>query len=451
MAAAYDLTPRMAPFLDAHLLLPLLDSLKELKIYDGDAVLKQKINVITKTNMVDSALEQMEEVADPKAKAEYATQKAALEERSAKILNEFDAEPEDIKVVVEFFKNESLVQKLKSGSNLEIEFLSANHGINAEALNKYYKRGKFEYECGQYNEAEVILANFLSVQQPTSSYVQGAQWGILACHLLTSKSDKTLSDFSAVKYSIESRGVAPLDQIRLRAWFLHWGLFVHTNRPDGVDALADLFTEKQYLQTMENLCPWLLRYYTAAVILSPSRRRNMLRDVLNEIQNFSYLYSDPITQFLESLYTQFDFDKAQLKLKECQELIKQDFFLQHFLDRFTEEARILICEMYCTINKNVDLTMLAGKLQLTVEEAEKFMVNMIRGSAAGNGAQLDAKIDSSEKKVLMALLQKTPQEQVMEKTRDLTGRSNSLSQVLDSVVSDSSDYLKARNGAAKYF
>lgn len=444
MAKKYDLTAKMAPYLDVHLMLPLLDSLKQLNIYESNEVLKEKIKVITKTNMIDSALEHMDECTDINMNADYATQKPILEERSKKILQEFDSEPEDIKVVVEFFKNESLVNELKSSNDLKIENLAANHNISTDALEKYYKRGKFEYECGQYNEAGVILGNFLAIQQDFSPSVLGALWGQLACHILTSKVEKISKCFSSIKEIVEKKIVAPVDQIRQRAWLLHWGLFVHTNRSDGVDALADLFSKEPYLQTVENLCPWLLRYYTASVILSPSRRRYMLRDVLNEIQNFSYLYSDPVTEFLQSLYTHFDFDEAQLKLKECQELMKHDFFLQNFLERFTEEARILICEMYCTINKRVDLTMLSTKLQLTEEEAEKFMVNMIRGSAAGKGAHLDAKIDSSGKQVLMSLVSTTPHQTVVDKTRDLTHRSSSLSAALDVVVSESADYLRAK-------
>jgi len=32
----------------------------------------------------------------------------------------------------------------------------------------------------------------------------------------------------------------------------------------------------------------------------------------------SYTYRDPITQFLECLYVNFDFDDAQQKLRECE-------------------------------------------------------------------------------------------------------------------------------------
>jgi translation initiation factor 3 subunit E len=217
-------------------------------------------------------------------------------------------------------------------------------------------------------------------------------------------------------------------------------LFTNTNFPPT----SDLFAERPYATTMENLCPWLLRYYTAAVILSPSRRRTMLKDLLREIQDFSYLYSDPITQFLESLYKEFDFDEAQIKLAECQELLKRDYFLRSFLEKFTHEARVLICEMYCTISRRVDLTMLATKLQLTVEEAEKWMVNMIRGSAVGNGIPLDAKIDSSGKQVLMSVPSKTSQQVVVEKTRDLTHRTGILSAAIEAVIRDDADYLRVR-------
>ena len=48
----------------------------------------------------------------------------------------------------------------------------------------------------------------------------------------------------------------------------------------------------------------------------------------------------------------------------CQDLVKSDFFLQIYADKFMHEARVMICEMHCTINRRVDLVMLAQKLQV---------------------------------------------------------------------------------------
>jgi hypothetical protein len=36
------------------------------------------------------------------------------------------------------------------------------------------------------------------------------------------------------------------------------------------------------------------------------------------LQQESHSYSDPITEFLEDLYANFDFDAAQKKLRECE-------------------------------------------------------------------------------------------------------------------------------------
>lgn len=293
-----------------------------------------------------------------------------------------------------------------------------------------------------YADAEAMLSNYLLVQQSPSSSVTGALWGRLACHILQAKWDQALSNVASVKESIEVRNISPMDQLRQRAWLLHWGLFVHRD----FDALADFFSERSYLQTLENLCPWLLRYYAAFVVLSPSRRKTMLRDVLNEIQNMSYQYSDPITEFLLSLYTEFDFDEAQLKLNECQALMKHDFFLQAHADKFMHEARQLICEMYCTINHHVDLVFLSEKLQLSEEEAERWMVDMVR--SATSGPTHDAKIDSACKKVIMSTPSRVAHSTVMEKSKELTVRSTILNQNLTSILHDQQHLIKARRNQA---
>lgn len=41
----------------------------------------------------------------------------------------------------------------------------------------------------------------------------------------------------------------------------------------------------------------------------------------------SYKYKDPITEFVECLYVNFDFDGAQQKLRECEEVSQLNFFV----------------------------------------------------------------------------------------------------------------------------
>jgi translation initiation factor 3 subunit E len=73
---------------------------------------------------------------------------------------------------------------------------------------------------------------------------------------------------------------------------------------------------ESYLNAVQTTCPHILRYITAAAIIS-KRRKNIMKELVKIIQQESYNYKDPITELVECLYVNFDFDGAQVKLREC--------------------------------------------------------------------------------------------------------------------------------------
>lgn len=107
------------------------------------------------------------------------------------------------------------------------------------------------------------------------------------------------------------------------------------------------FLSSRYLNAIQTMCPHILRYLTTAVITNKDvrKRRQVLKDLVKVIQQVmstscsimtswpsadpwiiflfslpqeSYTYKDPITEFVECLYVNFDFDSAQKKLRECE-------------------------------------------------------------------------------------------------------------------------------------
>lgn len=52
----------------------------------------------------------------------------------------------------------------------------------------------------------------------------------------------------------------------------------------------------------------------------------MLKDLIKVIQQEQYCYKDPITEFLECLYVNYDFEGAQKKLRECEQVSFPIFF-----------------------------------------------------------------------------------------------------------------------------
>lgn len=65
--------------------------------------------------------------------------------------------------------------------------------------------------------------------------------------------------------------------------------------------------------------PHLLRYVAAAV-LTCKRRRNAIKEVVRVLHQEEHAYRDAITMFITSLFADFDFDQAQQRLKECEEV-----------------------------------------------------------------------------------------------------------------------------------
>lgn len=55
--ATTDLTSTVSPFLDRHLVFPLLEFVQDRRIFPEEEILKAKIDLLAKTNMVDYAMD----------------------------------------------------------------------------------------------------------------------------------------------------------------------------------------------------------------------------------------------------------------------------------------------------------------------------------------------------------------------------------------------------------
>mmetsp|Transcript_44392 Transcript_44392/g.118439 ORF Transcript_44392/g.118439 Transcript_44392/m.118439 type:complete len:109 (-) Transcript_44392:939-1265(-) len=89
-------------------------------------------------------------------------------------------------------------------------------------------------------------------------------------------------------------------------------------------------------------------------------------------------------------------------------------------DEFVQSARLFIFETYCRIHQCIDIRALADKLSMGQEEAELWIVNLIRN------ARLDAKIDSEKHHVIMGSTKPSVYQQVITKTKTLVFRSSVL-------------------------
>uniref|UniRef100_A0A7M5UZS4 Eukaryotic translation initiation factor 3 subunit E n=2 Tax=Clytia hemisphaerica TaxID=252671 RepID=A0A7M5UZS4_9CNID len=422
MAEQYDLTSKVGTYLDRHLVFPLLEFLSSKEIYDETELLKGRLELLQGTNMLDfvkdeyQKLHQTDDVPQEllDKRSEVIQQMKDLEASTEAITTAFD-DPD--------FQREAA--NARDGVVL-FKYLTEHFDLTTEHLDTLYQYAKFQYECGNYQGASQYLYFYRVLVHDDDKNAASAVWGKLACEILTQNWDAALEDINRLKESIDNDHFShPLHLLQQRTWLIHWSLFVFFNHAKGRDLLIEMFLyQPSYLNAIQTTCPHILRYLTTAVITN-KRRKSILKDLVRVIQQESYTYRDPITEFLECLYVNFDFDGAQRKLVECETVLSNDFFLIACLDDFIENARLFIFETFCRIHQCISINMLAEKLNMTPEEAERWIVNLIRN------ARLDAKIDSKQGHVVMGTQAAAVHQQVIERTKGLMFKTQNISGNID--------------------
>lgn len=96
----------------------------------------------------------------------------------------------------------------------------------------------------------------------------------------------------------------------------------------------------RFLNAIQTNAQHLVRYLAVAVVVN-KRRRNVMKDLMRLIEQESYQTSDPVTDFLRCLFTNYDFDGAQQALQKCEQV--QSIALDSFADRLRGSYKCANC------------------------------------------------------------------------------------------------------------
>ncbi|KAK5712998.1 eukaryotic translation initiation factor 3 subunit E [Elasticomyces elasticus] len=420
--------PKLLPYLDRHLVFSLLNFLEEDIPEDQDTteIAKLKYGLLKDTNMSDFVGDLYAQLHDlPERPAEYTKKREEVLEQ----LHKYEEETQKIQ---DLLQDADVVNNLRSDKESNMKYLKDTHDVTPAMVEELYDMGQFQYSMGDYESASETLYRYriLSVD---NEKVNAATWGKLASDILTTNWDVAVEEINKLKESIDSRLLNnPLAQLEHRTWLIHWSLFPFFNHEPAREVLTELFFSPAYINTIQVSCPWILRYLTAAVITNRSRPGNktnylygnyqkQLKDLVRIVRQEQYEYSDPVTAFVKALYVDFDFEEAQKRLSEADEILRSDFFLAASADSFLDAARHLISESYCKIHQRIDIKDLSMRLGLSSDEGEKWIVNLIRDT------RVDAKIDYQAGTVIMNHPPMSVYQQVIERTKGAFFRTQVLS------------------------
>ncbi|XP_016966530.1 eukaryotic translation initiation factor 3 subunit E [Drosophila biarmipes] len=416
--ASFDLTRINCQYLDRHLTFPLMEFLCGKEIYNQQELLEYILETVNKTNMIDYTMDTRKRLNLSQEMPE------ALVQRKAEVLatlKQLQNEVAPIMKATDILKNGESMKDSKTF----VSALQKDYNFKVEHLESAYKLAKYLYECGNYQESTSYLYFCLIVMSPNDKNYLNVLWGKLAAEILTLNWNTALEDLTRLRDYIDSANFSTIQALQQRTWLIHWSVLVFFNHPKGRDLIIEMFLYKPlYLNAIQTMCPHIMRYLATAVVINRTRR-NALKDLIKVIQQESYTYRDPITEFLECLYVNFDFEGARLKLHECQTVILNDFFIVACLNEFVEDARLMIFETFCRIHQCITISMLADKLNMKPNEAECWIVNLIRN------ARLNAKIDSKLGHVVMGTQPLSPYQQLVEKIDSLSMRSEHLAGLIE--------------------
>jgi translation initiation factor 3 subunit E len=416
--AKYDLTAKMTPFMDRHLIFPIFHFLGEIGIYKKEDITRAEIELLSKTNMVNFAVEQYALIGEEAP--EFWNQ------RREEVLEQLTESRDRVLRLLEILEDDEKVKKISSFKT--IGELCADFELDVEVIDGLVQYAKLQFDCGDYLLSGELLKHFRSMPQdperPMTQKHVSCSWGSLASALLNREFEEAAEVIFKLDEFLENSKMSKREVLLQKTWLLHWTLFAIFSPEKVEPKLLDFFLNEKSLSIISISCPWLFRYVGACLILQ-KRLKQIVKDTVWIIHHEANSYSDPITRFLLALYTDMDFDEAQRELQQCAKVCKGDYFLTQHWGEFMENARLLIFETYCRIHQCINIRMIASKLNMEVEEAELWIVKLIQN------AKLDARIDSEKGRVVMSKAPPSVYQQVIEKTKNLAFRSTMLISNLD--------------------
>ncbi|PPR07629.1 hypothetical protein CVT24_006542 [Panaeolus cyanescens] len=195
----------------------------------------------------------------------------------------------------------------------------------------------------------------------------------------------------------------------------------------------DTFVTPTYLNTIHASCLWIRRYITSAAVLSRKAAasptasgsvplspcvRNAIREVIRVIQIEEYQHSDPVTNFLKTVYGDSTLTRRRRSLGGQWRSAETTSFCKSTRIRFCTMRGISSARLIAGSIGEWILLICQRGLNLSPEEGENWIVNLIRETRMCADANIDL-----EKNIIPISSPPLPVYQsVLEKTRQLAVR-----------------------------
>lgn len=397
---------------------------------------KLMINLLVRTKnypklsaMTESLKSVLSEQVYTRLTASIAAKKTENEELLASLLP--SVEEMKTAIIKDFGSEEKFVQEMGSKENTKSRFIA----IPKKTIDDCIKYAWTLYEMGDYENSKVLINKLFCIADHGQDLLK-LQWGRLYVNMIerfnskdetVAKGQALVDELKSLRYRVESRGPESYFQvISGRCSILHYFLivtYIFGVEPD-YDYLIELFSNDNYMSAIQTCSPHLFRYLIFMLILSKNKKKTAkynLESVTTTYENNLCDYEDAVVKFVKLLFLDFNFEQANELIKQFKHEVSKDIFLSDHMDLAVNNSKEMLFEVFCNIYSSVDIELISKYLELSKEDSEIWIVNLIRKN------NIKARFSADNKSCLeLKSKHNNAYEESVKKSRDMVTRTNLL-------------------------
>lgn len=411
-AVSQDLLPKMAEFYDPHLVKTIVD-------YIGDSgnVINKEFDPAKLLSMQEEIVKSIGEKTEEAGKEILDLKNSILDllaiiEMPA-LLSELhkcqtiQAMSEAVFHIPEIDPQQVQQQAQEQQQQAPTSFRQVN-GVSKEQFQNLYKYAHKIYGQGNYSDCADLLVVYnqqlrILEKDPEAEVTLERQlnvkWGLLACYILEGKWEQAAFAALILDAVIDEKITKKQEVLKQRTCLAHWLLFIVFKIPSDktdiiergqVAKVIEMLISEKYLTLMSFYAPHLFRYAAACFMFYKHDKTfkddlvhilgHEYRKVNEENTNSDIMEKNDLIEFLLALFIDMDFEKAKTLLSQIQTTYPyaNDYFLHDKAELLSLNCRILVFENYCKIHQSVEVSTVAERMAMSVQDAEAWIVDKMR-------------------------------------------------------------------------
>ena len=254
---------------------------------------------------------------------------------------------------------------------------------------------KYLFDNLELNKAKDILTSFIKLNKIVNknlSKIIYALYLLYSINILSNQDPKIIEkNFIGILKSLEhlkehldsefrKTNFDSVDKIQVdfkeillyRGYIIHWSLFLLES---NVELFLDTLFKDTYFTLIENIFQYMYSYLIIFSILTKSKK--YIYQIKESIKKIN-IQDDKFVDLFIEMFINYNIGNSVKLLEECKNIMKNDYFVYIYIDKFNEKCKETIIENYIFLNETIDLNDLSELFNKNIDDTKKYTKDVIK-------------------------------------------------------------------------